>query len=75
MCAARLMYAREESEYFTAKRKAARRFGVDCRYHPGDLPSNRETRDQVQHLAEMYEGDQRLEKLTKSMESPERSIP
>ena len=30
--AARLMYAREESEYFTAKRKAARRLGVEYRF-------------------------------------------
>lgn len=61
--AAQLMYSREESEYFTAKRKAARRFGVSERYHPKDLPSNREIREQVQVLADLYEGDKRLEDL------------
>ncbi len=61
--AAQLMYRREESEYFTAKRKAARQLGVEYRYRPGDLPSNREIRDQVQALARMHEGSKRLEKL------------
>src|SRR5438105_7177336 len=56
--AARLMYERIESEYFTAKRKAARRL---CRggVKPSDLPSNREIRDQIQAVARMQEGDQR----------------
>ena len=42
--AARLMYERVETEYFTAKRKAAKRL---CRSHvkPSDLPSNSEIRD------------------------------
>ena len=42
--AARLMYDRVESEYFTAKRKAAKRL---CRgeFKPADLPSNAEIRD------------------------------
>ena len=39
LLAARLMYSREESEYFTAKRKAARQLGVEYRYHPGDYES------------------------------------
>jgi len=56
--AARLMYTREESEYFRAKLKAARRIaGSD--FKPGDLPSNREIRDEVQVMARMYEGDGR----------------
>lgn len=55
--AARLMYQRLESEYFTAKRKAAARFGVSER--PQDLPSNREIRDEIQVFARMHEGDQR----------------
>lgn len=59
LLAARLMYDREESEYFTAKRKAARQMGVDHRYHPKDLPSNSEIRDQIQSLARFYEGDKR----------------
>ena len=46
LLAARMMYAREESEYFTAKRKAARQMGVEYRYRPKDLPSNAEVREQ-----------------------------
>jgi len=57
--AARLMYERVESEYFTAKRKAARQMGVDHRYRPKDLPSNSEIRDQIQSFARFYEGDKR----------------
>jgi predicted HD phosphohydrolase/predicted nucleotidyltransferase len=71
LLAARLMYDRTESEYFTAKRKAARQLGLDYRYHPHDLPSNKEIRDQIGGLAAMYEGpargdiisDMRLEAL------------
>jgi predicted HD phosphohydrolase len=59
LIAARLMYEREEKEYFTAKRKAARQLGVDPRYRPKDLPSNAEIRDQIQALARFYEGDRR----------------
>src|SRR5437588_5179433 len=60
--AARLMYERIETEYFTAKRKAARRL---CRggVKPSDLPSNREIRDQIQAVARMQEGDQRKRHL------------
>lgn len=61
--AAQLMYERTESEYFTAKRKAARQCGIDARYHPKDLPSNREIRDQIQILADLHEGEQRFENL------------
>jgi predicted nucleotidyltransferase len=60
--AARLMYAREESEYFRAKMKAARRIGSGD-LKPRDLPSNREIRDQIQALARMHEGDRRTENL------------
>ncbi|HET6248497.1 MAG TPA: HD domain-containing protein [Tepidisphaeraceae bacterium] len=63
LLAARLMYERQEKEYFTAKRKAARQLGLDHRHHPKDLPSNREIRDQIQALANLYEGDKRREKL------------
>jgi hypothetical protein len=63
LLAARLMYSREESEYFTAKRKAARQLGVEYRYHPGDLPSNAEIREQLGALANLYEGDSRQENL------------
>lgn len=60
--AARLMYDRHESEYFTAKRKAAKRL---CRGHvkPSDLPSNAEIRDQIQMLARLIEGERRTDHL------------
>lgn len=61
--AAQLMYERLETEYFTAKRKAAKQFGLDARYRPQDLPSNREIRDEIQKLAEMMEGDKRKDTL------------
>jgi predicted nucleotidyltransferase len=61
--AAQLMYDRTESEYFTAKRKAAKQIGLDYRYRPGDLPSNREIRDHIQILADLLEGDARGENL------------
>jgi hypothetical protein len=63
LMAARLMYEREESEYFTAKRKAARWLGVEHRFRPKDLPSNREIRDQIQALANLHEGEKRREHL------------
>ncbi len=60
--AARLMYERVESEYFTAKRKAAKRL---CRndLKPSDLPSNAEIRDQIQTFARLHEGDARTKNL------------
>lgn len=61
--AAQLMYERLETEYFTAKRKAARRLGVEYRHRPADLPSNREIRDQIQATARIHEGEKRLVKL------------
>ena len=63
LLAARLMYERQESEYFTAKRKAARQLGVEYKFRPGDLPSNREIRDQIQALANVYEGSGRADDL------------
>jgi hypothetical protein len=56
--AARLMYVRQESEYYRAKLKAARRI---CQgwVKPADLPANWEIRDEIQLLARLYEGDQR----------------
>ena len=63
LVAARLMYERTESEYFTAKRKAARQLGVEYRFHPGDLPSNAEIREQILSLAQFYEGDSRRDNL------------
>lgn len=61
--AAQLMYQRLETEYFTAKRKAASQLGVEYRFKPGDLPSNREIRDQIQAMARMHEGEKRLDHL------------
>ena len=61
--AAQLMYQRTESEYFTAKRKAAKQLGVEYRYRPGDLPTNREIRDQIQAFARMHEGPKRHVRL------------
>ncbi len=56
--AARLMYERAESEYYTAKRKAAKRL---CRQgvKPEALPSNAEIREQIQRFARLHEGDRR----------------
>jgi hypothetical protein len=60
--AARLMYERVESEYFTAKRKAAKRL---CRrgVKPEDLPSNAEIREQIQVFARIHEGEKRSQHL------------
>ena len=52
-----MMYAREESEYYQAKQKAARRV-VRGWVKPSDLPTNAEIRDQVQMLARLCEGHQ-----------------
>src|SRR5947208_4554001 len=56
------MYDRVESEYFTAKRKAAKRL---CRgeFKPADLPSNSEIRDLVQSFARVHEGEARTANL------------
>ncbi|WP_442481708.1 HD domain-containing protein [Aeoliella sp. SH292] len=63
--AARLMYDRQESEYFRAKQKAAARI---CKgwVKPADLPSNAEIRDAIQSFARLLEGDSRTAEL-KSM--------
>src|SRR5262245_21223313 len=60
--AARLMYDRQESEYYQAKMKAARRI---CQHwvKPADLPSNAVIRDEVQVLARCHEGDARTANL------------
>ena len=60
--AARLMYEREESEYFRAKLKAARRIARGD-FKPSDLPSNREIRDQIRLWAELQEGERRTDNL------------
>ncbi|MFO0807471.1 MAG: HD domain-containing protein [Gemmataceae bacterium] len=60
--AARLMYQRTESEYYTAKRKAAKRL---CRgsVKPDDLPSNAEIRELIQTFARLHEGERRTANL------------
>ncbi len=60
--AARLMYSRQESEYYRAKMRAAR---MICRgwVKPSLLPSNTEIRDEIQRFAWMHEGEGRLDKL------------
>lgn len=57
------MYERSETEYYTAKRKAAARLGVNLSRSAQYLPSNREIRDEVQAFARMHEGDKRLDNL------------
>lgn len=60
--AARLMYHRQETEYYRAKLKAARKI---CRgwVKPSDLPSNREISEAIQRFAIVHEGDSRDTKL------------
>lgn len=60
--AARLMYSRQETEYYRAKMKAARKV---CQgwVKPSDLPSNREIRDEIQRFACTFEGDARTGNL------------
>jgi hypothetical protein len=60
--AARLMYERAESEYYTAKRKAAKRL---CRrgVKAEDLPANAEIREQIQVFARIHEGEKRTQHL------------
>ncbi len=60
--AARLMYSRRESEYYTAKMKAARKICGGW-VKPRDLPSNAEIRDEILKFAHLYEGDSRLKNL------------
>ena len=57
--AASIMYAREETEYLTAKRKAAKQLRIDWKHSPKDLPSNAEIREQINIFADLVEGDQR----------------
>lgn len=60
--AARLMYRREEKEYYRAKLKAARAI---CQgwVKPSDLPSNTEIRDEIQRMAFLFEGNTRHDHL------------
>ncbi len=56
--AARLIYTHEETEYYRAKMKAARRL-VSAEFQPADLPSNREVRDEIQAMARRTPDPQR----------------
>jgi HD domain len=60
--AARMMYLRQESEYYRAKMKAARKI---CQgwVKPSDLPGNAEIRHEIQRFASLYEGESRFDKL------------
>jgi predicted HD phosphohydrolase len=57
-----MMYSRQESEYYRAKMKAARKIGQGW-VRPADLPSNAEIRDEIQSLARLYEGAGRIDNL------------
>lgn len=59
--AARLMYDRDESEYYRAKWKAARKVYRGW-VKPRDLPSNAEIRDEIQTLARLHEGEDRSQR-------------
>ncbi len=52
--AARLLYQRDETDYYRAKMKAARRTQIGW-VHPAHLPSHEEIRDQVAVLTRLYE--------------------
>jgi predicted HD phosphohydrolase len=60
--AARLLYRRQESEYYRAKMKAARQAHKGW-VKPADLPSNVEIRDQLQQMARLFEGQRRSDEL------------
>ncbi len=56
------MYLRQESEYFRAKQKAARRI-VRGWVKPADLPSNAEIREEILGMARLYEGEKQVANL------------
>ena len=60
--AARLMYARQETEYYRAKLKAARHFYRGW-VKPKDLPTNREIREEILAWSRMFEGPRRTDNL------------
>src|SRR5579863_6139695 len=61
--AARLLCVGQESDYYRAKLKAAKRI---CQgwVHPADLPKDREIRDEVQVLLSMQQAGDALEQET-----------
>jgi len=60
--AARILFAREETELFRAKRKAAQRI-YGPHFQRTDLPSNREVREQFQRLADLHASGRYAENL------------
>lgn len=60
--AARLIYARQESEYYRAKLKAAR-IVLRGWAPPSLLPTNQEIRDEIQLWSRMHEGDRQGDRL------------
>jgi len=60
--AARLLHFQKETEYHRAKQKAGRRLSQGF-IKPGDLPSNREVREQIEMLARIHEGQRREENV------------
>ena len=60
--AARLMYSRNQTEYYRAKLKAAKRL---CKgwVKPAELPTNAEIRDEIQRMANLFEGSSRFDRL------------
>ncbi|HQX48812.1 MAG TPA: HD domain-containing protein [Planctomycetaceae bacterium] len=60
--AARLMYSRNQTEYYRAKLKAAKRL---CKgwVKPAELPTNAEIRDEIQRMANLFEGPSRFDRL------------
>ncbi len=60
--AARLMYDRDESEYYRAKIKAAKKLTQGW-VKPSELPSNAEIREEIDLLARQLEGESRGDNL------------
>lgn len=60
--AARLMYSRNQTEYYRAKLKAAKRL---CKgwVKPAELPTHAEIRDEIQRMANLFEGPSCLDRL------------
>ena len=67
------MYDEDVSQYFVAKRMAAKRLfgragGKRMRFRPRDLPSNGEIQAALLELADEREGDRRLDRLREMRE-------
>ncbi|MBC7964939.1 MAG: HD domain-containing protein [Fuerstia sp.] len=56
------MYSRNQTEYYRAKLKAAKRL---CKgwVKPAELPTNAEIRDEIQRMANLFEGSSRFDRL------------